>query len=81
MEVTGLTIGEGVHVPKKYRSEILRELHFCEKLTPDVHSKNKYPDKMFYKEWLLGRIQYVRSADQGIGDKMLDRFNKLDWIL
>lgn len=81
MEVTGLTIDKGVHVPKKYRNEILRELYFCEKLTPTVHSKNKYPDKMFYKEWLLGRIQYVRSVDQEIGDKMLDRFNKLDWIL
>ena len=81
MEVTGLTIGAGVHVPKSYRNEILRELHFCEKYTPTVHSQTMYPDKMFYKEWLLGRIQFVRSIDSDAGDKMLARFNKLNWIL
>lgn len=81
MEVTGLTVGEGVHVPKLYKKEIERQLHFCEKYTPSVHSKTMYPDKMFYKEWLLGRIQYVRSIDQAAGNKMLERFNNLNWIL
>jgi len=81
MEVTGLTIGAGVHVPKAYRNEILRELHFCEKFTPAVHSKKRYPDKMFYKEWLWGRIQFVRSVDEVVGDKMLERFDNLNWIL
>lgn len=81
MEVTGLTIGAGVHVPKAYRNEILRELHFCEKYSPVVHSRSMYSDKMFYKEWLLGRIQYVRSVDQAAGEKMLERFNRLNWIL
>ena len=81
MEVTGLTVGNGVHVSKAYRNEILRELHFCERFTPAVHSKTKYPDKMFYKEWLLGRIQFVRSVDEATGNKMLERFNNLNWIL
>lgn len=81
MEVTGLTIGDGVHVPKSYKKEIFRELHFCEVHTPTVHSKTMYPDKMFYKEWLLGRIQYVRSVDVAAGNKMLERFNRLNWIL
>lgn len=81
MEVTGLTIGNGVHVSKAYRNEILRELHFCEKYTPAVHCKTMYPDKMFYKEWLWGRIQFVRSVDEAVGEKMLERFDNLNWIL
>ena len=36
---------------------------------------------MFYKEWLLGKIQYVRSIDQAAGDKMLEQFNALNWIM
>lgn len=81
LEVTGLTIGTEVRVPKSFRNEVLRELHFCEKYTPSVHSSTMYPDKMFYKEWLLGKIQYIRSIDEVAGNKMLERFNKLNWIL
>lgn len=81
MEVTGLTVGRGVHVPKAYKKAILRELHFCKVHTPSKHSATMYPDKMFYKEWLMGRIQYVRSVDQAAGDKMLEKFNELNWIL
>ena len=67
MEVTGLIVGNGVHVSKTYRNEILRVFHFCERLTPAVHSKKQYPDKMFYKEWLLGRIRFVKSVDESTG--------------
>ena len=81
MKVTGLTVGNGVHVPKAYKKEIFRELYFCKKYTPAVHSSTMYPDKMFYKEWLLGKIQYVRSIDEVAGNKMLEQFNKLNWIL
>ena len=81
LEVTGLTIGTAARVPKSFRNEILRELHFCEKYTPTAHSNTMYPDKMFYKEWLLGKIQYVRSIDSDVGNKMLERFNNLNWIL
>jgi retron-type reverse transcriptase len=81
MKVTGLTVGKGVHVPKSFKKAVSRELHFCEKYTPFVHSSTMYPDKMFYKEWLLGKIQYIRSIDEVAGNKMLERFNKLNWIL
>lgn len=29
----------------------------------------------------MGRIQFVRSVDEVVGDKMLERFDNLNWIL
>lgn len=29
----------------------------------------------------MGRIQFVRSVDEVVGDKMLARFDNLNWIL
>lgn len=81
MEVTGLTIGRGVHVPKAFKKAIFRELYFCKVLTPNVRSSTKYPGKMFYREWLLGKIQFVKSVDQEAGEKMLKQFNELNWVL
>lgn len=81
MEVTGLTVGRGVHVPKAYKKALFRELYFCRTQGPKEHSEMVYKGKMFYKEWLLGKIQYVRSIDQAAGDKMLEQFNALNWIM
>ena len=36
--------------------------------------------KGFYKQWLLGRIMYVKSVDRACGDKMLIEFNGLKWV-
>lgn len=83
-EVTGLTINNGVHVPKKYRHDIWRELHFCEKhgVVPHIAHINQRNGtcRGLYKQWLLGRIMYVRSVDKECGQRMLEEFNKLDWI-
>lgn len=81
MEVTGLMIGEGVHVPKKFRKEILRDLHFCLKYSPDSHAEKKCPEKGFFKEWMYGRIRYVMSIDPEAGKKMMRLFNDVNWLL
>ena len=84
-EVTGLTISDGMHVPKSYRQDVWRELHFCKKYGVVEHIKhlnnrNKC-DRGYYKSWLLGRIQFVRQVDRITGDKMLTAFNKLAWVI
>lgn len=84
-EVTGLTISDGIHVPKSYRQDVWRELHFCKKYGVVEHIKhlnnrNKC-DRGYYKSWLLGRIQFVRQVDRITGDKMLTAFNKLAWVI
>lgn len=82
--VTGLVVNEGVKVPKKFKREIYRHLHFCIKLTPAVHfkflaDKENIPLKGFQKEWLLGKIRYVYSIEQKEGIKMFKLYDKIKW--
>lgn len=82
--VTGLTITHGVNVPKSYRREVWRELHFLSKFGVESHIRKHgevYGQSTgFYKQWLLGRIMYIRSITPEIGNKMLATFNALPWL-
>ena len=80
MEVTGLTISNGLHVPKEYRKQIFRELHFAKKYGPEDHCTRTGNKKGYFKEWLLGRIMFVRSIDKEVGNKMLQAFNEINWM-
>lgn len=80
-EVTGLTITNGVHVSQKYKKEILRELHFCKKFGVYEHYAHLNTDKGLYKDWLRGKIMFVRQIDPVCGNKMLEKFNELNWLL
>lgn len=81
MEVTGLTISNGLHVPKEYRKQVFRELYFAKKYGPDDHCKRTGNEKGYFKEWLLGRIMFVRSIDKEAGDRMLQTFNEINWMI
>ena len=80
-EVTGLTVTDGVHVPKKYRKEVWRELYFCKKFGVYEHYHSIGTDKGLYKDWLRGRIMFIRQVDPACGNKMLERFNELNWLV
>ena len=80
-EVTGLTVTEGVHVPKKYRKEVWRELYFCKKFGVYEHYHNMNTNKGLYKAWLRGRIMFIRQIDPACGNKMLEKFNELNWLV
>lgn len=54
--VTGLLIDGKVRVPKKFKKEIYRHLHFCSKYGAFSHFQRICPDKRYRKEWLLGNI-------------------------
>lgn len=78
--VTGLTVTNGIHVPKSYRKSVWMELHCCLKFGVKSHVQHQNNGKGFYKQWLLGRIMYVRSIDKACGEKMLKVFNSLKWV-
>lgn len=80
-EVTGLTVTNGVHVPKKYRKEVWRELYFCKKFGVYEHYHQMGTDKGLYKAWLRGRIMFIRQIDPACGNKMLEKFNELNWLV
>lgn len=81
MMVTGLTVGNGVHVPKEYRKQVLRELHFAKKYGPENHCRKVCNEKGYFREWLLGRIMFVRSIDKEAGTRMLEIFNDINWMM
>ena len=79
--VTGLTVTNGVHVSQRFKKEILRELHFCKKFGVYEHYKHLNTTKGLYKEWLRGKIMFVRQIDPACGNKMLEQFNELNWLV
>lgn len=80
-DVTGLTVTSGVHVSKKYRKEVWRELYFCKKFGVYEHYKQMGTDKGLYQAWLRGRIMFIRQIDPVCGNKMLSAFNDLNWLV
>lgn len=79
--VTGLTVTNGVHVPKKYKKDIWYHLHYCNLVGPKEHlAKNKIY-KSNFKDWLFGRICFVYSIEPEVGKKMMDAFNEILWVL
>ncbi len=80
--VTGLTISDGVHIPKKFKKEIRRHLHFCIKYDPESHMKRLGKSELgYYREWLLGKIYYIKSIEPELGNKLIWEFNKINWSL
>ena len=79
-EVTGLLINERVRVPRQYKKDIYRHLHFCLKYGGLGHFKYIHSSYNMSREWLLGRIFYVNAVEPEDAKKMLYLFNQVDWL-
>lgn len=80
--VTGLTVSDGVHVHRSFKKEIKKHLYCCLKFGVDAHIKHLgLENKRFYKEWLLGKINFLRSIEYEFGQTLLYDFNKISWSL
>lgn len=78
--VTGILVdGEQVHLPQKFKREIFRHLHFCEKFGTRQHFQYVSPGKDNYREWLYGKIYFVNSVEPNVAKKMLEIADRLDW--
>lgn len=77
--VTGLLIDGKVRVPKKFKKEIYRHLHFCSKYGAFSHFQRICPDKAYRKEWLLGKIYFVYAIEPDEAKKMLEIVNGINW--
>lgn len=77
--VTGLLIDGKVRIPKKFKKEIYRHLHFCSKYGAFSHFQKICPDKGYRKEWLLGKIYFVYSIEPDEAKKMLEIANTINW--
>lgn len=79
--VTGLLVDDHVRVPGRYKKDIMRHIHFCQKYGGRSHFHRIAPGKAFGKEWLEGRIRYIYSVEPIVAKKMWDEFAKIDWFL
>jgi len=78
--VTGLTVSNGVHVPRKFKEEVAKHLYACNKFGVANHMlHNGIANKSYYKEWLLGKVLYIHSIEPAIGQKLLAKFRSIAW--
>lgn len=79
-EVTGLLINERVRIPRIYKKDIYRHLHFCLKYGGLSHFNQIKSSFNVSRNWLLGRIFYVNAVEPAEAAKMLYLFNQVDWL-
>ena len=81
MELFSIRIQRTFQLVSTYKKEILRELHFCKKFGVYEHYQHLKTTKGLYKDWLRGKIMFVRQIDPACGNKMLEQFNELNWLV
>ena len=74
--VTGLTINTKANVPKKEIREVRAIIRNCIKYGPDSQNRE---GKANFKDSLRGRVEYIRSINPPLGDKLMQEFNKIEW--
>ena len=80
--VTGILIyGEKPRVPQKFKRQIYRHLHFCEKYGTQAHFDHVMPGHSHARQWLYGKILYVYSIEPEAAKDMIAKANALDWGL
>lgn len=77
--VTGLLIDNRVRIPKKFKKDIYRHLHFCKKYGVSSHFERISPGKGYRKEWILGKILYVHSIEPEEAKKMMKLVSQINW--
>lgn len=78
--VTGLTVSNDVHVHRTFKKEVKKHIFCCRKFGVAEHLKFLNIEKTgFYKEWLLGKINYIKSIEPQTGLLLTDSFNKIIW--
>ena len=78
--VTGLTVSNGVHVPREFKNEVKKHLYGCLNFGLENHLNFiGADDKNFYKEWLLGKIFFIKSIEPDYAKSLVDKFNLIEW--
>lgn len=79
--VTGLTVSNNTHVHRNFKKDVKKHIYACLNFGVENHLKFlKIEDKHFYKEWLLGKIYFIRAIEPKQANDMLADFNKILWL-
>jgi len=82
--VTGLTVNNGVNVHKGYRKDIGQHIHYCRKFGVISHLQKREKDfpkynTLTFHDWLYGHICFIKSINKADGEKLLKKFNLINW--
>jgi len=81
--ITGLLVDTSIRVPKKFKKNIYRHLHFCKKFGPqahiDYHNAKRKRRKDYFYEWLEGKIAFVKMVEPKVGNDMYSILNSINW--
>jgi len=81
--ITGLIVSDKIRIPKKFKREVARHLHFTEIHGPQNHIQHLQQqhnfDKVNYRDWLFGKICYIKMVEPDYGLELLNRFKSIDW--
>lgn len=79
--VTGLNVNHKAAVPKKFRRMVHTHLHNCLRFGPYRNLEQLgISDKINYNDWLLGHIHYIKILHPMEADKMMAKYNRINWI-
>ncbi|SDH66826.1 reverse transcriptase family protein [Chitinophaga filiformis] len=81
--ITGLIVSDKIRIPKKFKREIARHLHFTTMNGTQNHIQHlrQYHnfDKVNYRDWLYGKICYIKMIEPDFGLKLMTKFKSIDW--
>ena len=79
--ITGLVVQNGiVRIPKQFKRELRKEIHFCQKFGVLVHLQNTNATHFVnYREHLYGKAYYVNMIEPNVGKTLLDDLDKIPW--
>lgn len=78
--VTGLTISNDVHIHQTFKKVVKKHIYCCIKFGVEEHLKFLKLEKIgFYKEWLFGKINFIKSIEPKVGQELTNSFNRIIW--
>lgn len=78
--VTGLLVNNGVKIRRSFKKDVEKHIYYCEKYGVYSHlTQIGMHGKSFYKEYLYGKVNFIKSVERDIGNTLLNRLDKIDW--
>ena len=77
--VTGVVVNEKVSIDKNYRKKVRQEIYYCQKYGVNEHLRynNIQISTEEYIRKLKGKIAFIKSVDNKLGEKLLEELKNI----
>ena len=81
--VLGLVVdGDKPRLSREFRNRLRQHFHYLEKFGPVEHMQNRnFETTIGMKYHIRGQIDFANMVDKQYADKMLNKFNAIDWVV